>query len=773
LREKWSLAIEHWSNTKRKEEEERKEMKQIKPPSIESDCSCTSSQQSSEDEDISSNDTNIEYTQSAVSVSESCESSALYLEMKYPLHIAVSNDDKDAIKVLITLSPERTLRDERVLLTELQSVVDFPLQTPQNLLNTRLSLLHLAVVLDKSHLLQLLLSSARSSNLNMVTSTFAVDDLDDKKRTPLMLACELGFNDCIRGLLRFGPKVTLRQQGSGDCALHVACRFGGASTVLAVLVSLRGKDDKLNASKDKNSMRHRLICCRNRKNETPLHIACKRGRFDILEALLSSCSSATADKALVAEDYDGHTPLLSAIVSGAVEIVMHLLTWRGNHRENVSLAKGCPLILAVGTKSMEMCQLLIECRSLSTFESYDYTGALLKAIWCFEENEPEAHTFIQILIEEGADPHKKVNFSHSLNEGDCILGKSPLTLAAMQGRVHFVTDMLDTYSTTRWRQINAMHNDPFLRSQSSEYFLSIEAKEREKMRNSCEDTLIKLLIASCDDCELSTWRLGCCLVLFRRNALIDDNAFLRLFQGMRVGHPVRILSSAQVLAPNMAVFEGQYRCTSRTSQSEHSHYSRPILKDWSESLLTLKWMTRCIFKDIVSCSWIKKTLKAIRGDEEESNRRSKDEDSEFCTFVVEGIRLEVHKTILTQKSAKLEAAVRFEEMKRNVEMGSGCAPEILLEIPYRQFYFLVQHCYHGSICCGLSPDLTECCQELLDLYLLAMEYLCPSLALECEMRLLSSNPYKCFCWNCCDRAEATSEPSRRNDLTCHYKVKVC
>ena len=777
LKEKWSLVIEQWSITKKKQEElceTRERREQIKAARIESESSCTSFHQNSEEEEgdeLSPHDTNI---RQSYCVFESC---SLYLDLKYPLHIALSNDDKDAVKALITLSPERTLRDERITLVELQNVVECPLQIPQKLLNTRFSLLQLAVVLDKSYLLQFLLSSASSSNLNMVTSTFAVDDLDGQKRTPLMLACELGFNDCIRGLLRFGPKVTLRQQRSGDSALHMACRFGGPSTVLAMLITLRGKDDKFIANKDKNSARQRLICCRNRKNETSLHIACKRGRFDILEALLSSCSSATADKALVAEDCDGHTPLLSAIVNGAIDIVMHLLTWRGNHRGNVSLAKDCPLILAVGTKSMEMFQLLIECRSQSVFESYDYTGALLKAIWCFEEREPEVHSFIQILIEEGADPHKKVNFSHSLihdEKGHCILGKSPLTLAAMQGRVHFVTKMLDTYSMIRQRQINAMQGDPYLRSQSSEYFLSIEAKEREKIKDSCEDTLIKLLIASCDDSELSTWRLGCCLVLLRRNTLIDDNAFLRLFEGMSVGHPERILSSAHTLAPNMAEFEGRYRCTSRTSMSVHSHYCRPVLKDWSESLLLLDWMRLDLSRDIVSCSWIKKALKTTRGDEERSNIHANDEESELCTFVVEGRRLVAHKIIFTQKSAKLEAAIRFEEMKRNSEMdNSGSVPEIILDISVRYFCFIVQHCYHGSICCGLSSDLTECCQELLDLYILSMEYLCPSLALECEMRLLSSNPYNCFCWNCCDRAETISESARGNELSCHYKVKVC
>ena len=132
--------------------------------------------------------------------------------------------------------------------------------------------------------------------------------------------------------------------------------------------------------------------------------------------------------------------------------------------------------------------------------------------------------------------------------------------------------------------------------------------------------------------------------------------------------------------------------------------------------------------------------------------------SEMCIFLVEGKRLEAHKSILIQKCVKLEAAIRFGEMKQNIENDNdNSVLEIALDLPLRQFCFLIQHCYHGSICSGLPSDLTACCQEILDLYLLSLEYLCPSLALECEMRLLSSNPYKCFCCNCCDRAEPNSK----------------
>lgn len=777
LREKWCMALEQWRMNNKKDEEIRERNKQLKSTRIfESDSTCNSFYQSSEeeedDEDISSRDAHgAVVSHPASSVPGNCVLYSRYLEMKYPLHIALSNNDKDAIKALIVLSPERTLRDEKVSLSELQSFVDFSFQKTEVPLDTKLSLLHLAVVLGNSSLLQFLLSCASSSNLNFVTSTFAVDDPDDQKRTPIMLACELRFNDGIKVLLAFGSKMSLRHQRTGDIALHIACRVGEPSTVSAVLGSLRGKDDSLNPTKDKNSARQRLVSSRNRKNETSLHIACRRGRFDIVEALLADSSSAAANKALATEDDQGHTPLLSAIMAGDKDIVMHLLTWRGNHRGHVPFARDCPLVLAVGTKSMEMFQLLLECRSLSIFESYDYSGALLKVIWCFQEREPEAYAFIQLLIEEGADPHEKVSVSESLihdEDGDCILGKTPLTLAAMQGSVHFVTEMLDAHSRVRRTQITAMRCDPCLRAQSSDYFLSIEKRERKKVRDSCEETFLKVLIASCEDRELSSRRLGCCLGLIRRDTSIDDFTFVRLLKGIRNDETKQLPCATQALAPTMVEFEGQYGCTTGTSTVANSPYYRPVVKDWSESLMALGWMRNSLSRDSSSCPWFKKALIATHG------YTSKDEMSEMCIFLVEGKRLEAHKSILIQKCVKLEAAIRFEEMKQRIESDNDSSVlEIALDLSLCQFCFLIQHCYHGSICSGLPSDLTACCQEILDLYLLSLEYLCPSLALECEMRLLSSNPYKCFCCNCCDRAEPNSKLACPYELSCHYKVKVC
>jgi hypothetical protein len=125
-----------------------------------------------------------------------------------------------------------------------------------------------------------------------------------------------------------------------------------------------------------------------------------------------------------------------------------------------------------------------------------------------------------------------------------------------------------------------------------------------------------------------------------------------------------------------------------------------------------------------------------------------------------------------RKSGKIEAAIRFEEMKQSSSESKheGTTIEVCLDISVRHLCFLVQHCYHESIFYGLSADSKVCCEELLDLYHLAIEYLCPSLALECEMRLLSDNPYQCFCCSC--GASKDIYHRRQGEKSRSFRVKV-
>lgn len=120
----------------------------------------------------------------------------------------------------------------------------------------------------------------------------------------------------------------------------------------------------------------------------------------------------------------------------------------------------------------------------------------------------------------------------------------------------------------------------------------------------------------------------------------------------------------------------------------------------------------------------------------------KDED-EFYLVVGER-KILAHKSIVSSKSGKLAANIRFSEAQL---MDSNAPLFVRIDLPLPVAKMLLSHIYHGSIVFGLksgSPSLQ--CTQLLDLVLLAEEYLCPTLILECEMRLLGSG--QCVCRNC-------------------------
>lgn len=70
---------------------------------------------------------------------------------------------------------------------------------------------------------------------------------------------------------------------------------------------------------------------------------------------------------------------------------------------------------------------------------------------------------------------------------------------------------------------------------------------------------------------------------------------------------------------------------------------------------------------------------------------------------------------------------------------------------------------------GLSADATKCCGDVLDLMLVAEEFLCPSLRQECEIRLLAPRTEynRCFCCLCA----STSLP--RNIGTASHPAVQC
>uniref|UniRef100_A0A7S3Q892 BTB domain-containing protein n=1 Tax=Chaetoceros debilis TaxID=122233 RepID=A0A7S3Q892_9STRA len=662
----------------------------------------------------------------------------VYLEEKYPLHSAIISNDEAAVKDLILLPPQTTLRDDRVSANDLMLSQDNLSCICLSRLKTKLSAMHLALVLNRPNIVKVLLSC--SYQLNSVTSICSLDDQDDCKRTPLMLAAEFALDDCLKVLLAYGPKIALKHQHSGDCVLHIACRHAEPSTV------------ELLVSRERSSSRKRLLCCRNRFGETPLHIIASRGRLDILKLLLKICTT-TSEKALTIIDRSNRTPLLIAISKGYTEIVMHVLTYRGNHAGSTSkliCSKFCPLTIAVSTKSLEMIYVILECRTRSTFGDYNYTSALREVIFCFDSCSHDAYEIIELLIEEGADPYCKIssNVSRDFHSGNTVL-----EMAANKGLVKIVAKMMDLYEHCRRRRMKLLREDPILYQQPDSYFTAILAKEEREIQNSIGDIFIRLLKSSIVDGETSYRKLGSCLSIIRRGSCMNDDKFVSLLRILMSDRENITIGDA--LAPDKAIFLGQYdhfisHCPDK-SVSHNSPYVRSTAQGWTLLFLRLNWAKEYISKHELACLNLKEEITSQN--QGEGRNTCQDDFEDTCIFVVEGLRLKAHKSILCKKSPKIEAAIRFAEMRN--DYGESLDPdhniEVQLDISLLNFFLLVCHCYHGSIIAGLDSRTSICCQQLLDLLFVANEYLCSSLAQECELRILSRNPYKCHCWSCCEK----------------------
>lgn len=753
LKTKWFRVLEEWRIEKENQrllDEENMGNEADSTNADESDIS--SSESSIEVSDCSSSDESFWALESKLDI---------YLSQRYPLHSAILDGNESAIKSLINLPPHETQRDAKICPYEVIASIRDTIKpdVPVRYEKVKLTLVQFAVIFQKPDILRALLECSYISNLHLVSSNFSVDGVDELKWSPLMIACIEDSEPCVKILLQYGAKISFKHQPTGDTVLHVACREAELATFSMLLGYSRSNDE------NKQTSLQRLIYAKNRKNETIFHVISRRGRLDVLDYLLEKCSFSSVEKALTIEDQYGFSPLLCAVHTGKTEIVRRLLTWRGNYRIPPTTPSECPLVLAVESKNADMVQTLLDCRatSVSILDSFDFHTALTVLILNYDDDDPSAHRLLVAFLEDGANPFDKVTFiqTHGRHEKEenKIIGRTPLSLCSTFGKSTFLSIILDTSVILQYQKVNALKDKNFLKTQPEEYFVSMQTKDDKNTKLACEEAIIETLLACSDDQDHFTEsRLRCCVILFKsHNLTISDSGFIKIMKGLQ--HQSNFTKTA--LAPSSLHFEYTYHYP--VSVIDNGSYVRPEAIKLSQSLLQIKWCRSLLSADRTYCTWMRKNLST--GSDSDTSKVL----DESCYFLIDNKRLILKKAILSSKSAKIEAAIRFEEKKVGL---SGCDRdyvEVPLDISFEYFFLLTQHCYHGSIFFGLPEDPVKCCEDLLSLYHLAVEYLCPTLAAECEMRLLSSNPYQCFCSNCCEKVQVISQ---RRELRCFYDVKV-
>jgi len=682
-----------------------------------------------------------------------------YLESPFPLHSAVLENDENAILNLLSLPSDVTLRDTTISVSSLHLLKKVALPKPFSRLGKTCSLVQLAVMLHRPNILRLLLSKAVNRSQQNIPFAQQIENLDDFQRTPLMFACEFELDGCINVLLSFGAKVNSKHKCSGDTPLHIACRNGHLSSVVMILKSISSRDESSIAKKKVEIARLKLISTQNVLGETPIHIICKTNEIDILDAIANICNSSSIDKALSIEDENGNTPLMVAIASGAEDIVMNL-----SQRRYVHKLHNCPLIAAVESNSLNMVQILLECRSTLTSKDFDYNGALCMALTCFQDQGEDLERICKLLIAEGANPHVKPLLRDPVTESSYT--ESALTIAALQGNEEIVSVLLNCYNQYLIQKMKILHLDPVLLNQPKAYFQSIKERDEDEVQTAMRECIVRIITseAQCSDHDFGQ-RLKCCLRLFRRDISLDSISFARILKCVTESSSKRF-AAPDTLMIEENIFSAAYDCVTKELPFQ---VKRPLsLYDEhvpvpSIALLELEWITEEWSNVSLSCPWLQNELFKIETSYVADN-------GDICMLVVEGRQYKAHKSILKRKSGKLSAAISFHETRYKIDTESSTETLVIpLEISERSLRLLIEHIYHGSIISGLPCHPSACCELLFDLYYVAQEYMCPTLAQEVEMRLLSSDPYFCSCRSCCMHSETISTYEDQ----CVYQVKVC
>lgn len=230
----------------------------------------------------------------------------------YYLNCAISNDNADLAKKLFELGKPETakyyplhkvaLGDSLNTFKTLFSLLDDPTETNED----GRTPLHMAAAGGSTGIIQLILSnSIVKSELRTTEDLSTLDQGDNKRQTPLIIAASMGHVEATKLLLQYSADVSIQDdtgktalhyavlmcpaavedlvsqnsahiRDNDDCtALHIAARSGNARTTSAIVVALR-----------QGSRFGEVVNSRDKANKTPFQYAAEYGYRAIIEDFL-------------------------------------------------------------------------------------------------------------------------------------------------------------------------------------------------------------------------------------------------------------------------------------------------------------------------------------------------------------------------------------------------------------------------------------------------------------------------------------------------------
>ena len=475
---------------------------------------------------------------------------------------------------------------------------------------------------------------------------------------------------------------------------------------------------------------------------------------------------------------------------------MHLLSTRFAVNSNLWL-DSCALVVAVSSRYVKMVKLLLDsCYGSSPPGGQvrsEVNRALLETVYEYGEKDNRTHQddtnheIIKLLITEGgANPHlpsmiQYPGYMRSLSEYDGeIQEETPLTAAVRAGDPVAVLCLMNNHSTSLQEAKQERRRDPMLAQQPESYFRLLEEKEDDIIHSSIDAALVASLFLLRYTGNLDYGKCG--LVLYEQSKHRHRNISQQGLQWLercistdRLIPTIPQSSCSSELDDSFEVALIRYHIPScrgeKKSKSINDPHQSDTHMDWSYVLATLPWFKTRV--NGVNCNWLKRVM--LDPKLQEVDYQGAVKDDEFDLVVEGGVKLCAHRSIVSVRCGKLAAQIRFTESNSS----DVDRLTIHVDLPPLVTKMLLSHIYHGSVSFGLRGSPTEQCQQLLELALLAEEYLCPSLLLECELRLLErSSCTLCICPQCSggkqistNHVSPTDQVVHRTELQCLEKAK--
>ncbi|CAJ1945655.1 unnamed protein product [Cylindrotheca closterium] len=611
---------------------------------------------------------------------------------------------------------------------------------------------------DKPHLLRTIL---RYTSTSSYTRLMKKHEATESQVSHLMIASELGHSQCIAVLLseeeRHKCSLPSRDM-DGNNVFHYCCRGRGDEASLRTLLK-----ELSNGTKWKQQVLSKLLLLRNKEGKTSLHVACEKGREDFVSTFLSLCTNSLLSKMLSITDVYDQTPLLAAVASNSTDVVTCLIMWRGNNNRNLwkkasqipcgntqpssrlvenrqeSGSPPCALLWAAKTGVINMIHVLLQFSSVSGSD-YRVTEALAAVIQSKASDEDKSES-ARILILAGGNA-----FAGSIQmPSDSASSTTPIGVASSYGSARILQTLVQVGREELKAKQELRRRDPKLQQQPESFFRGIETAENSQMKSALTNALIESLFYGWQyqETNLSVQHLSSAVALYKLGAQLGYSDVERLWKSMQCKSIQLDARSTDVnMSRCFATSYLHHNLEMNSKPTKVSDIDRSMLSGHSMLLSGFEWLIDQLGRFGCNCAWM-----ARRSNVDIKTENNWHGDDKVFLVIRGGEKFLVHASIVSLKSEKLASAIRFASMNDDPD-DTERIPEVFVDIDGRMLRYMLQHIYHGSVFAGWPSNEDEIFRDLLDLMVVAEEALCPSLLQECEMRLLSSNPTRCFCWSC-------------------------